>query len=593
MNEGSKLKFSDDYIKENGIFFTPDNLSNYVAWKIINYISETTKKTNLKQLFNHLKVIDPACGDGNLLVSIKETMENFSEFKINSPEKIFYGIDINKKLILKSKERIFRNKNFQHNFLVTNALLPNGNLNTWRSWQDLKTEFGAQKGFDILIANPPWGADLTCYKDKLKQNFSLALGQYDSYDLFIELALYIVKHGGYLAFIIPDSLFNKEKSSLRKILLQKTEILLIARLGEKIFKKINRGCAVIIARKKKPSKNNSTVCFRLTKQTREQINNSRITFIDAEKVLSHKVKQYRFYKNSDYLFNIDLNSNEEKAIRILQDQYTFGKIANSARGIELSKNGKVVKCNKCMLWLPYPCSKEPICPHCSSSLNLTKLERDIIIKDFKFCKSAVPLIVGENISRYALSINKYVLLDRNGVNYKDYKIYKGPKILVRKTGVGIVASIDYTNSMTNQVVYILKLKETCPKNITIELLLAILNSRVLYYFLIKNHGEIEWRSHPYLTQSQILNFPLPKLIFSSSYNVTIQRITKLIRCSLKKSYAIPKNIDAKIEQLIAELFGLSEKDYEIIFNTIYKSEELLPVKALKNISLTDIFNYGI
>ena len=45
----------------------------------------------------------------------------------------------------------------------------------------------------------------------------------------------------------------------------------------------------------------------------------------------------------------------------------------------------------------------------------------------------------------------------------------------------------------------------------LESFLAILNSRAMYYYLTANSGETNWRSHPYLTQKQLLNLPLPEL----------------------------------------------------------------------------------
>ena len=49
-------------------------------------------------------------------------------------------------------------------------------------------------------------------------------------------------------------------------------------------------------------------------------------------------------------------------------------------------------------------------------------------------------------------------------------------------------------------------KHVCPP---LEFMLAVLNSRAMYYFLAKKHGETEWRSHPYLTQKQVLDLPMP------------------------------------------------------------------------------------
>ena len=57
----------------------------------------------------------------------------------------------------------------------------------------------------------------------------------NSYVLFIELAYNILNENGVMAFIIPDSLFDPQNERLRKFLVEKTQIKVIARLGEKIF----------------------------------------------------------------------------------------------------------------------------------------------------------------------------------------------------------------------------------------------------------------------------------------------------------------------------------------------------------------------
>ena len=141
-----KIKSIEDYKKENGVFFTPDNLSNYLAFKTISYINKNIKTEDLKQLYANLKIIDPACGNGVLLMSIKETMESFIGSKIDFPEKVFYGVDIDKKLILQTGKRILENKDFQNNFLKTDSLIPNNSLNTWDEWKDLKVKFEAKTG---------------------------------------------------------------------------------------------------------------------------------------------------------------------------------------------------------------------------------------------------------------------------------------------------------------------------------------------------------------------------------------------------------------------------------------------------------------
>ena len=153
--------------------------------------------------------------------------------------------------------------------------------------------------------------------------------------------------------------------------------------------------------------------------------------------------------------------------------------------------------------------------------------------------------------------------------------------MIRKTGVGITAALDYTDSYTNQVVYIFKPKPLV--NIKLEFFIALINSRVYYFYLTKSFGELEWRSHPYLTQSQILSLPVPD-IYSEENQYRIRELTNLVKLYLKNNRITPE-IDVKIESLIGKMFGLSVEDYKIIFELITSSEELIPIKELKNISL--------
>ena len=95
--------------------------------------------------------------------------------------------------------------------------------------------------------------------------------------------------------------------------------------------------------------------------------------------------------------------------------------------------------------------------------------------------------------RYTSTTKSWINTLKDGINYKNLDIYTGDKILVRKTGVGITASIDSDNSVTTQVVYILKLKPSFEKKLSLEFVLAVLNSRAMTYYLIKKFGENDYR----------------------------------------------------------------------------------------------------
>ena len=114
------------------------------------------------------------------------------------------------------------------------------------------------------------------------------------------------------------------------------------------------------------------------------------------------------------------------------------------------------------------------------------------------------MYVGENLHRYSFDGIRYILPNVNGINYKSSKLYYPPKILIRKTGLGIFACIDY---------------------------LGVLNSRVIYYFYLKKYGENEWKSHPYLTKNIIFSLPI-RQVDDSNLEVC-QKIAKLVKKILK------------------------------------------------------------
>jgi len=594
--------------KINGIVYTPAKLANYVAKKTIRYyLEDHLHKNNCKQdkAIRNWRILDPACGNGELLVAIwRQLTEAFSKYsngpnilRTIRPDEILCGVDTDHKATQITKLRIEAlnctptNKNTHSKVLNTNALFPFNQKEAMKGWKWIFRRFDAPQGFDILIANPPWGADVTSYKDKLsRKQFSLYQGQFDTSDLFLELALSIVKPEGYLAFIIPDSLFNLERTSLRRLLLTTTEVRFIGRFGEKFFNKVNRACAVIICKKSQRNRNTKTECLRLTPYIRKNIVEEDMSFEEAEHLLGHSIPQERFQKNRGYRFDIDITVEDEKTIQNFHKlRSTFQDHLQSCRGVELSKYGVIYKCDNCGLWLPLPKSQKPKCSHCG---NMLYIEPDnaicLVSKEKK--TNYQSFLVGESICRYSINPRLWIAIDKPGIKYKSKSTYKSPKMLVRKTGVGISAALDYSNAYTNQVVYIFRPRDDIKYTLPLEFFLGIINSRAMYYFHVKTHGETEWRSHPYVTQAQILELPLPSLeILERNKSQIVHSIVNILRPFARNNQEISKEADAKVEQLVAELYGLKKSDYKLIYATLDSVEELLPIRVLKKIRIDDIF----
>jgi len=568
--------------RKNGSVYTPEMLSQYVAEKMLEYALQDNYFSNLREIC----ITDPASGDGILL---KSMVENILQQKTLMDKKItLVGVDIDKNAIASCKIRLasILDERLQIKLVNTNALIPLKKDSLTKGWKKIQDEINVKVGFDLLIANPPWGADISEYKSELNTlDFKTLRGQFDSFELFVELAMKIVRPEGYFSFIIPDSILNHGKSILRGMLLERTQIKFVAKLGEKIFPRINRACVVIICKNTLPTKKNVIDCFRLSSKERNKILNGLLTFAEAEGTSVHKVPQERFVKNAYQRFDIDLKESETSVLKKLKKyNKTLAFVLTSTRGVELGKSGMICQCNNCSTWSPLSEQRKITCHSCEKEFNpATSPKKSIISKD-KIPQS-VPFITGEDLRRYIGHPKRWIQLEIKGINYKPASIYKPPKILVRKTGVGITAMLDYDGIYTNQVVYILR--GIPEKQTNLEFYIGLINSRAYFFYLVKSYGELEWKSHPYLTQTQILNLPLPD-IESKRNKEIVQEISQLLRPALKKGIIPSKEVDIAVEVLVGKLFSLNDKDYGIIFNAIQESDELIPIMELKNITATDV-----
>lgn len=572
---------SIEHKKQNGVFYTPQFLAYYTARKLLNYFTYDTMQNQ------HISALDPACGDGILLKSIAKAADEKGCKSVK-----YYGVDKDPHSIRECDKNLSAStKGVNYKLLSVDSIQPFSFSNAI-GWTNILQELRVENGFDLAISNPPWGAELNGYNKKsLKESFSLATGQFDIYNLFAEVILGQLKTGGYYALILPDSVFNQEQWRFRKLLLETTELKLIARLGEKIFKNVNRACTVIVGKKGSPSKDNLVDCFRLTPSHRNQVLSTSSSLCIIEKELAHKVSQERFLSNPRYLFDIDCQDSETDLIVKLQSTgFRFSDIVDNARGAEISKKGVVLQCNHCQLHLPYPKAKEPKCPHCKSRLQLNSLGQERIIFSHNG-NGTKKMKVGEDLSRYFSTNKRWIDITKEGINYKDYNLYKGQKILVRKTGVGITASIDNEGAVTNQVVYILKLKNKWQKALTLEFVLAVLNSRVMTYYLLKKYGEIEWKSHPYMTQGILIGLPFPAVRDTKAFQASVDKITSLVSAGMKtKKRELSKQTDAAIEKEVAKIFSINRSDYSLIFAQLESAEQLIPIKRLLDIDVKDIFS---
>lgn len=332
-----------------------------------------------------------------------------------------------------------------------------------------------------------------------------------------------------------------------------------------------------MCKKRKPNEQSITKCFRLSTNDRKRYLLSDIKLIDIYKENVHQVLQRRFLENPSCNFDVDTRREEENLIaKIKSSSITWEDKFNFGRGVEISKSGKVVFCSKCGCAQGYKKSQfekgEKTCTYCGEKIIVSdKTIKSVISKQSLGNDNLI--YVGENVKRYGIEGGCYIKTAVPGINYKNLKMYTPPKLLIRKTGLGIYASIDYTGSMTSQTVYILKLKDR-EDNTPLEYYLALLNSRVVYYFYLKVYGENEWKSHPYLTKQIIYSLPIQKYT-QSALDIEIVKLAR----ELVKEYEHSK--DLQLEKLICQKYHLTDAEIQLVYDEMNRLPDLGAVNNMK------------
>ena len=143
-------------LRKNGVVYTPDKLAHYLAQKTVEYFFNDPWFQHLEKI----SMVDPASGDGVLLNSIANLVceKKFAHITL-------CGVDIDNKAIQSSKKRFEGYDDRLKLVLInTNYLCPFNELKLLTGWTRIFESAGVNDGFDILIANPPWGANLSDYK---------------------------------------------------------------------------------------------------------------------------------------------------------------------------------------------------------------------------------------------------------------------------------------------------------------------------------------------------------------------------------------------------------------------------------------------
>lgn len=540
MPDDSNHRTAEDRLL-HGAVYTPPTLALWVAELLAARLSGTAGT-----------VLDPACGDGELLAAIKVPLGN---------DWLYMGRDISRQAIEAAQLRLGSNAD----------LLPGDSL---------ELPLTSSNDVQAIIMNPPWGVQLKLTRKDLSQaGFSLANGQYDSWDIFMEWAVKATGQGTCVAAIVPDAFFSQEHAATRRLLLNRTQIYLIARIGEGWFKGVSRGTCIIIFRNSSAPKDHKVQCVRVPKAARVQAMEGDIQPLRDCESNSSFMPQDTWFNDPDS--TIDFNGFFTSRSRFKTEERGTGWTSwvSSGRGVEIGKKGSVLRCTNCKSHRPMPKQRDVRCIKCGEKFDL--VEYQAIVTALPPDGSPwQPLIVGEDVKRFSATPSRWIRTDLQGLNYKSPTVFAQDKLLVRKTGLGINAAVDTSGSMTTQVVFHYLANKKAPP-FFLAYLEGMLSSRAMLGIHLMRSGESEWRSHPYLTPSLIGRLPIPLPIPGTQTWAAASQMASLTTRVRNRSLAEQDVIalELEIDRLAQSILQLSDEDVRQIDYELSKSQKLLAFRG--------------
>ncbi|MBU1245409.1 MAG: N-6 DNA methylase, partial [Nanoarchaeota archaeon] len=335
--------------KKEGIFYTPEYITDYIcrntiitylSKKGINSVPELIKEyaeniEELEEKFKAIKILDPACGSGAFLIKATDIMleifRAIQEFKQSEGEyeakkglkkksnakgqlvlekwneeaeareiieNSIHGVDINEESVEITKLSLFlkmARKNRKLTDLSNNIKQGNSLINDSEVAGDLAFDWDKEFPFkfDVVIGNPPYvfAREKVSQeeKDYYKKYYDSADYQVNTYLLFIEKTISLLKDNGTYGLIVPNAwLMVYSGKGLRKCILDTCKLNQIINLEGFSFDDVSVETIIILAEKKKTDKSTFKV----------YLNNGK------EFVFSHKKNQSEFTKSKGFEFKI-------------------------------------------------------------------------------------------------------------------------------------------------------------------------------------------------------------------------------------------------------------------------------------------------
>ncbi len=418
---------------------------------------------------------------------------------------------------------------------------------------------GEGNGFDAVIGNPPWGGDIDRPIDYYHLRYPFSTQEHtDSFKLFIDSSLRLAKEGGLVSMIVPNTLLQQRRiRDVRRLLLQE-RIHSLVDLGEDVFAGVVAPACVFVVQRVPPVCDHRVVLMLLrTLSAQERV--EAIASYSGRDSHSRLVLQEDFKRDPDLSFLAE--DTRPTAHVVPLGEFPFLQCKDA--GINYQRVGVGMK-----------------------EKGRSDLSKRLLYEGSRQSPNDMMYWKGSDIDRYwvAESTSRFCrthysgFLRPNEVVRLNKEVYgQAPKILLRQTADHIIAAIDKRGIWFGRsIITVISVSQT---EYVLKYFLGILNSkyfRWLYQRIVHERGRV----FAQVKLSKLKQLPIRTIDFSDlTDKANHDRMVELVETMLKlhkhlaatktnhEKTAIQRQInvtDKQIDQLVYELYGLTEEEIGII-----------------------------
>lgn len=384
--EGGDFDKQKSKRKKDGVFYTPKYITKYIVENTIGKLCDEKKaelgfkeeeyfkgrkingknrpENTIKKLVTildtyrdwllQLTICDPACGSGaflnqalNFLIAEHQYIDElktkvlggglqFPDIENTILENNIYGVDLNEESVeiaklslwLRTAQPRRKLNDLSSNIKCGNSLIDSKAVAGDKAfnWEAQFPKVFAKGGFDVIIGNPPYGAELDLSSTKfIEKKYKSFEYQVNTYVIFYEKGIELLKEKGKLGFITPATFTYQHYFKKIRSIINKYSILNFVKYYYEVFDDADIGDGLTLIMSKELNTKKDIFILKCSKRNEaEEFNSTKVT--------------YKEVVNEDGTYN--LNESNLNIVNFLKKGNPLGELTQIIVGIKPYQTNK-------------------------------------------------------------------------------------------------------------------------------------------------------------------------------------------------------------------------------------------------------------